>query len=203
MVMSKSKLKVKNDKKKEELEEKSEIKSLLKTTIIVLVSFILCYLLFMLMGKLGMFEKGYEKPEADSNEFTYNTAIIGTVFNRPESEYYVSFDEEDGNEYFNTLVRHCIENITVLTDNRIKIKYTLEQAANKVGISKKSLDDYLIQLRIGKFFNFNFTEHKNDKVGILRAFVKKHKPQYEKEKYSIKNESTNSFINKKRKSVHP
>ena len=27
------------------------------------------------------------------------------------------------NEYFNTLVRHCIENITVLTDNRIKIKY--------------------------------------------------------------------------------
>ena len=87
--------------------------------------------------------------------------------------------------------------------NRIKIKYTLEQAANKTGISKKSLDDYLIQLRIGKFFNFNFTEHKNDKVGILRAFVKKNKPQYEKEKYSLKNDSTNSFINKKRKPVQP
>ena len=79
------------------------------------------------------------------------------------------------------------------------IKLTLDEAANKVGISKKSLDDYLIQLRIGKFFNFNFTEHKNDKVGILRAFVKKHKQQYEKEKKNIKNEQNNSFIGKKRK----
>ena len=85
--------------------------------------------------------------------------------------------------------------------NKIKIKYTLEQAAAKAGISKKSLDDYLIQLRIGKFFNFNFTEHKNDKVGILRAFVKKHKQQYEKVKKLLKSENnTNStFIGQKRK----
>ena len=83
--------------------------------------------------------------------------------------------------------------------NKIKIKYTLEQAAAKAGISKKSLDDYLIQLRIGKFFNFNFTEHKNDKVGILRSFVKKHKQQYEKEKKNLKNENNSSFIGKKRK----
>ena len=83
--------------------------------------------------------------------------------------------------------------------NKIKIKYTLEQAAAKAGISKKSLDDYLIQLRIGKFFNFNFTEHKNDKVGILRSFVKKHKQQYEKEKKLLKNEHTNSFLGQKRK----
>ena len=84
--------------------------------------------------------------------------------------------------------------------NKIKIKYTLEQAAAKAGISKKSLDDYLIQLRIGKFFNFNFTEHKNDKVGILRSFVKKHKQQYEKEKKNLKNDNnSNSFIGKKRK----
>lgn len=110
--MAKSKVKVitvkknekKNKKKKEELNEESEVRSLLKTIIIVLISFIACYLLFMLMGKLGMFEKGYEKPEAESNEFTYSTALIGTVFNRPESEYYVSFDEEEGNTYFDTLL---------------------------------------------------------------------------------------------------
>ena len=83
--------------------------------------------------------------------------------------------------------------------NKIKIKYTLEQAATKAGISKKSLDDYLIQLRIGKFFNFNFTEHKNDKVGILRSFVKKHKQQYEKEKQILRNENINTLIGKKRK----
>ena len=83
--------------------------------------------------------------------------------------------------------------------NKIKIKYTLEQAATKAGISKKSLDDYLIQLRIGKFFNFNFTEHKNDKVGILRSVVKKHKQQYEKEKQILRNENINTLIGKKRK----
>ena len=81
--------------------------------------------------------------------------------------------------------------------NKIKIKYTLEQAANKTGISKKSLDDYLIQLRIGRHFNFNFTEHKNDKVGILRNFVKQHKPTYDKEKKLPKNET--SLLNQKRK----
>ena len=83
--------------------------------------------------------------------------------------------------------------------NKIKIKYTLEQAATKTGISKKSLDDYLIQLRIGKFLNFNFTEHKNDKVGILRAFVKKYKPLYEKVKKNFNNDANDSFIGKKRK----
>lgn len=60
-------------------------------------------------------------------------------------------------------------------DNNNFIKLTLEEAADKVGISKKSLDDYLIQLRIGKLNGFNFNEHKNDKVGVLRAFVKKSK----------------------------
>ena len=55
------------------------------------------------------------------------------------------------------------------------IKMTLEEAAKKVDISKKSLDDYLLQLRFGRKYGFNFEEHKNDKVGLLRAYVKKFK----------------------------
>lgn len=51
----------------------------------------------------------------------------------------------------------------------------MEDAANKVGISKKSLDDYLLQVRFGRKYGFNFNEHKNDKVGILRDYVRKHK----------------------------
>jgi len=45
---------------------------------------------------------------------------------------------------------------------------SLEEAAKKVGISKKSLDDYFLQLKNGKLNGFNFNEHKNDKIGILR-----------------------------------
>ena len=58
-----------------------------------------------------------------------------------------------------------------------RIKLTLEEAADKVGISKKSLDDYLIQLRIGKMLGFNFNEHQNDKVGVLRSYVRKHRKE--------------------------
>lgn len=55
------------------------------------------------------------------------------------------------------------------------VKLTLEEAANRVIIAKKSLDDYLLQIRFGRKFGFNFQEHKEDKVGVLRAFVKKYK----------------------------
>lgn len=52
------------------------------------------------------------------------------------------------------------------------VRYSLDDAAKKVGISKKSLDDYLLQLRFGKKYKFDFTQHKKSKVGVLRAFVK-------------------------------
>ena len=55
------------------------------------------------------------------------------------------------------------------------LRYSLEDAAQKVGVSKKSLDDYLLQLRFGKKFGFDFQKHKDDKVGILRSSVKKEK----------------------------
>jgi len=60
------------------------------------------------------------------------------------------------------------------------VRYSLEDAATKVSVSKKSLDDYLLQLRFGKKFNFDFQKHKNDKVGTLRAFVKKMKAEDKK-----------------------
>lgn len=61
------------------------------------------------------------------------------------------------------------------------IKMTLQDAANSVGISKKSLDDYLMQIRFGRRFGFNFNEHAFDNFGSLRTFVKKKKLQ-EKER---------------------
>ena len=60
------------------------------------------------------------------------------------------------------------------------MRYSLEDAAQKVGVSKKSLDDYLLQLRFGKKYGFDFSKHKNDKVGKLRYFVKEQKAQAKK-----------------------
>ena len=52
------------------------------------------------------------------------------------------------------------------------VKLSLKEAACKVGISRKSLDDYLLQIRAAKSFGFDFREHRSDKVGVLRQFVR-------------------------------
>ncbi len=54
-------------------------------------------------------------------------------------------------------------------------KYSLDEAAKIIGISKKSLDDYLLQLRLGRKYGFDFNSNKSSKVGVLRSFVKKHR----------------------------
>ena len=47
-------------------------------------------------------------------------------------------------------------------------KIPLEEGAKMVNISKKTLDDYLSQIKKGKKYGFNFNEHKNEKIGVLR-----------------------------------
>lgn len=50
------------------------------------------------------------------------------------------------------------------------VRYTLENAARKMGMSKKSLDDYLHQIRMGKRYKFEFKKKQDDLFGTLRAF---------------------------------
>jgi len=52
-------------------------------------------------------------------------------------------------------------------------KIGLGQSAAILGLSKKSLDDYLLQIRCGAKLGFDFEFHKYSKVGVLRSFVKK------------------------------
>ena len=58
-------------------------------------------------------------------------------------------------------------------DGKKASKISLDEAAKKVGISKKSLDDYLLQLRAAKKYNFPFNDNKDKKIGYLRSFVKR------------------------------
>ena len=51
------------------------------------------------------------------------------------------------------------------------VRYSLEDAAKKVNVPKRSLDDYLLQLKFGRNFGFNFEIHKHDKIGTLRNFI--------------------------------
>jgi hypothetical protein len=56
-------------------------------------------------------------------------------------------------------------------------KLSLEEAAKEIGIAKKTLDDYLLQLRAGKRYGFDYNQHKDEKIGALRKFVKEKKAE--------------------------
>merc|ERR1712159_761309 len=54
-----------------------------------------------------------------------------------------------------------------------KVKYSLKESADLVGVPKKSLDDYATVLKKAKSFGFNIEKNLNVRFGLLRGFVKK------------------------------
>ena len=50
-------------------------------------------------------------------------------------------------------------------------QFDLDEAAEKIDSSKKTLDDYLLNLRFAIKFEFDFFKHQNESVGFLRNFV--------------------------------
>ena len=62
------------------------------------------------------------------------------------------------------------------------MRFDLTTAADLVGQSRKTLDDYLLQLRDAREFNFSFKDNRHEKIGLLRQFNKNHR----KHKTSLK-----------------
>lgn len=50
--------------------------------------------------------------------------------------------------------------------------FTLQQAADMVGLPKKTLDDYDRHIRIAEAYGFDFERYKHCGMGVLRSFVK-------------------------------
>lgn len=78
------------------------------------------------------------------------------------------------------------------------IRYSLEKAAQTIKVSKKSLDDYLLQLRLGRKYGFDFNKNKNEKVGVLRLFVKQEREKEMAEKSKEKSKSKNKSDKKEK-----
>ena len=69
-------------------------------------------------------------------------------------------------------------------------KYGCNEAAKKIGVSKKSLDVYLLQLRLGKKYGFDFQEYQEHKIGVLRQFIQLKQVEEQRQNLNIKD-----FIN--------
>jgi uncharacterized protein YbaP (TraB family) len=52
------------------------------------------------------------------------------------------------------------------------IYYTLQQAAEKIGLPKKTLDDYERQIRMATAMNFDFEANKHAGMGVMRNYVR-------------------------------
>lgn len=74
------------------------------------------------------------------------------------------------------------------------VRVSLQQAAELVGVSKKSLDDYFCQLRLGEKYGFDFYANLHEGIGALRLFVKKHRPKHERSNGNEKHPKTLRII---------
>lgn len=50
--------------------------------------------------------------------------------------------------------------------------YSLTNSAIMVELSKKTLDDYFLVLRVGEYHGYNFKANLHKKIGHLRAFIR-------------------------------
>ena len=65
----------------------------------------------------------------------------------------------------------------ILLNEMELVRYTLEGAAYKVGMSKKSLDDFLLQLRLGRKYGFDFKKNSDELVGVLRNYIRERRTE--------------------------
>ncbi len=110
---------------------------------------------------------------------TFEPAVVGS--NVGTSSYLL--DQNDIKRTKERQIRFVVERVSlwrklyngVELGNGETVRYSLEDSAKLVGISKKSLDDYLLQLRFGRMYGFDFLRHQCDNIGVLRKFVREHK----------------------------
>ena len=112
-----------------------EILSFIKIALGVGVVVLIVFGATILMNKLGVFDEGYTKPEKGEIIISYEDATVGAIFNRPDAEYYVVFDDftENPNQYLTSILfRYSNEEETlpiykVDMSNGFNTKYAGEQ----------------------------------------------------------------------------
>ena len=125
----------KETKKVENNKLDGEILSFIKIALGVGVVVLIVFGATILMNKLGVFDEGYTKPERGEIIISYEDATVGTIFNRPDAEYYVIFDDftENPNQYLTSILfRYSNEEETlpiykVDMSNGFNTKYAGEQ----------------------------------------------------------------------------
>ena len=125
--------------KNEAIKEEQQIKNLILTIFIIALIFGLMYLFTATILKKGLLSKGYTKPVVETPVIDYETATIGTVFDKEEKEYYVVFDEfsENPNVYLSTLLDIYNDKDNHLNVYKVDMSYGINDSYKSTKSNKK------------------------------------------------------------------
>ena len=141
------------------------------------------------MTNIDYFDKN-EKNKDDKNKEEDNSLSIDAEDEEDEKEDNIDYKKLTESGKRERKIGYIIEKVYAWRklyngyrdDNNKFIKYSLDEAAKQINVSKKSLDDYLLQIRLGRKCGFNFDENKNEKIGTLRSYVEKKKIKKEQKR---------------------
>jgi len=74
-------------------ENDSDIFKLVKIILVIVFIVLGVWALTYFMDKAGVFDEGYTRGVRNEAIISYDVSLVGTIFNKKESEYYVVFDE--------------------------------------------------------------------------------------------------------------
>uniref|UniRef100_A0A7S3CQ69 Uncharacterized protein n=1 Tax=Strombidium rassoulzadegani TaxID=1082188 RepID=A0A7S3CQ69_9SPIT len=114
---------------------------------------------------------------------------------KPISKYECSFKRRPQERHRNKTIGNIVHIVSIWTtlnskrageDADIRSIYgshgvPSQAEVNRVmEIPKKTIDDYILHVRYGKFFNFDFGTHRESRIGVLRRFVEEKRREQKK-----------------------
>jgi len=132
-----------------------------------------------LLNNLLHLEVEIEALDHEASNTSFKSTISSAITN-PESKMVEQKSEKSPEGLKDNTIGSVVEIVKkwrelyggyIIPEGR-KIKYTLDKAAEILGIQKKTLDDYLQQIKKAATYGFDFEQHKDKQIGYLRNFVK-------------------------------
>lgn len=140
----------------------TEIASFIRTLLVVVLSFLVVYVIVIILGKNGVFEAGYTKPEVKESTISYEDILASSVFDMNESEYYVLFSNF-GSTGYNIYLYNLLNNYSketkiykVNTSDALN-KSILSESSNKNATKSEELKistDTLIKIKNKKIVSY-------------------------------------------------
>ncbi|MEG2457881.1 MAG: hypothetical protein RSB41_03215 [Bacilli bacterium] len=144
--MSKKNIKInsKNIKSNEEV----DVIKFVKILCIVIGFCLIIYVVTILLQKGGVFDEGYKKLDSVDAVITHEDILIGSVFNRSQSEYYVAFidDKTSDGQFLQNIINNYLkqDNVKAIYKVDMNSHFSLEHKSDEGNKGANSVENLKI-----------------------------------------------------------